>query len=47
MQSLPLALSLVFVALAFLGPAREVPSLVRTFVGAALVLGTWNLVLLL
>ena len=46
MQRLPLALSLVLGALAFLSPAREVPSLVRTFVGAALVLGAWNLLLL-
>src|SRR5262245_14465304 len=47
MQSLPFALSLALVALAFLGPAREIPSLVRTLVGAALVLGVWNLALLL
>ena len=46
MQRLPLALSLVLGALAFLSPAREVPSLVRTFVGAALVLSAWNLLLL-
>ena len=46
MQRLPLALSLALGALAFLSPAREVPSLVRTFVGAALVLSTWNLLLL-
>ena len=46
MQRLPLALSLVLGALAVLSPAREVPSLVRTFVGAALVLSAWNLLLL-
>ena len=36
---MPLALSLALVALAYLSPAREVPSLVRTFVGAALIHG--------
>ena len=43
----PLAISLALGALALLTPAREVPSLVRTFLGAALVLGAWNLLLLL
>jgi hypothetical protein len=43
----PLAISLALGALALISPAREVPSLVRTFLGAALVLGAWNLVLLL
>lgn len=46
MQSLPLALSLLLVALAFLSPAREVPSLERALVGAAFVVGTWNVVLI-
>jgi hypothetical protein len=46
MARVPLALSLALGALAFVGPAREIPPLVRTLVGAALVLGAWNLLLL-
>jgi hypothetical protein len=46
MQALPLAISLLLVALAFLTPAREIPSLARVFFGAALVLGAGNVLLI-
>ena len=45
MPRVPLVMSLGLVALALLGPAREIPALVRTLIGAAIALGAWNAVL--
>jgi len=46
LQGLPLGFALLLVALAFLSPGRDIPPLARAFVGAALILGTWNVLLL-
>ena len=45
MPRVPIVMSLGLVALALLGPAREIPALVRTLIGAAIALSAWNAVL--